>query len=119
MYTALEARQKTLQVNNSKTNNELKNLFLDIDKAINNSLYYTSGNGHISQLTSCQLRKLGYNVSNDVFEGNEFYFISWCICDLNKDNTSSNKEIQNNTTNNSNYNPGNKTHNRKFPIFHR
>ena len=119
MYTAFEACQKTLQKNNSKINNELKNLFLYIDKAIDKGLYYISGTGHISQPTSHQLSKLGYNVSNDIYKGNEFYFISWCICDLNKNNSSFNKEMQNNTANNSYYNPRNKTHNRKFPIFRR
>lgn len=77
MCTAEQARKETKRRNELKTKDDFNFLWLKITEAINNGLYYTSGKGHINPVIMCQLKDLGYDVSNDVFENTDFYFISW------------------------------------------
>lgn len=119
MQEAIKSFEDTIKVNENKINQELEDLFIKIHTAIKNGLFYVFGQGTLNDFTVHQLEKLGYVVNKHIYNGINYYFISWFACDVLNDISSSNNDIQNNSTNNSNDNTRYKANKHKFQIFWR
>lgn len=108
MKTAQQAFDETMNSLTIESNKELLELSAKIDEAAKNGNFYISGTGWFNVYTTYELNKLGYSISQDMYNGRKYYFISWFMCDIdNKSNTTKTQEITcNKPTNNSNKNVG-------------
>ena len=81
MKSAIQSFKETKRFNESKYNQELNEIFTKIDSAIEDGLFYVSGIGSLSFDTLHTLKELGYVAQNDIFKGNNHYWISWIPID--------------------------------------
>ena len=116
--TAKQAFDETTNHLTNESNNELYEISLKINEAIKDGKYYISENKWINGFTLYELIRLGYNVSQDIYNGHPYCFISWLECGIYENKLVTN-EPSNPSDNQSATNTNSKRNKRKFPIFRR
>lgn len=81
MQSAMWSFEETRKIYRNKSSKEIDEISIKIDEAIKDGLFSITGVGSLSDNTLHDLRELGYDAQNDIFEGNNYYWISWITID--------------------------------------
>lgn len=77
MYSAKEAKIKTNEVISRAKTNQLNEIQLAIDEAINNGDFYITKDGSLRKETKEALVNMGYSVTTGTQYNESYYTISW------------------------------------------